>query len=52
MPATVARPSSGTNSVVRTRTVVVLPAPLGPSRAVTVPSGTVRSRPSRATSLP
>ena len=47
-PATVARPASGLSSVARMRTVVVLPAPFGPSRPRTVPSSTVRSTPSRA----
>ena len=42
-PATVARPASGLSSVARMRTVVVLPAPFGPSRPRTVPSATVRS---------
>src|SRR5690606_17911464 len=38
--------ASGRRSVDRMRTVVVLPAPLGPSRASTVPSSTSRSSPS------
>src|SRR5205807_201380 len=38
--------------VVRMRTAVVLPAPLGPSRPSTVPAGTVRSMPSRAWTAP
>jgi len=33
-------------------TVVVLPAPLGPSRAKMVPSGTIRSMPSSTTLSP
>ena len=37
-PATRAVPASGAVSVERMRTVVVLPAPLGPSRANTVPA--------------
>ena len=41
-PATSARPASGRISVVRMRTVVVLPAPLRPSRAQTLPAGTRR----------
>ena len=48
-PATVARPPSGRDSVVRMRTVVVFPAPFGPSRASTEPSSTCRSSPSRTT---
>ena len=35
----VTSPASGRSSVVRTRTAVVLPAPLGPSRPSTVPGG-------------
>ena len=38
LPATYAVPASGLSSVDRMRTVVVLPAPLGPSRASTSPS--------------
>ena len=45
-PRTRAVPPSAGSSVARIETVVVLPAPLGPSSAVTVPAGTVRSRPS------
>src|SRR5680860_646360 len=41
MPDTLARPESASVSVVSTRTAVVLPAPLGPSRPHTVPRGTV-----------
>ena len=52
MPATVARPASGASSVVRMRTAVVLPAPLGPSRPRTVPAGPSRSTPSSARSSP
>ncbi len=37
--------ASGTRSVVKTRTAVVLPAPFGPSSAITVPDGTARSTP-------
>src|ERR687897_167523 len=51
-PATVAVPESGSSSVVRMDTAVVLPAPLGPSSPRIVPFGTVRSRPSRATTSP
>ncbi len=51
-PATTASPSSGSSSVVRIDTAVVLPAPLGPSRPSTVPSGTVRSSPARACTEP
>ena len=48
MPSTVAVPSSGSSRVVSTRTVVVLPAPLGPSSPSTVPCSTDRSNPSSA----
>ena len=51
-PRTSARPESGTSSVARTRTRVVLPAPLGPSRPNTAPSGTTRSTPASATVAP
>src|SRR5580693_7994062 len=51
-PATVALPRSGRSSVVRTRTVVVLPAPFGPSRPRISPAATCRSSPSRACVLP
>ena len=37
-PPTRARPASGRKSVASIRTVVVLPAPLGPSSETTVPS--------------
>ena len=47
-PSIVAVPESGRMRVVSTFTVVVLPAPFGPSSAVTVPCGTSRSSPSRA----
>ena len=49
--ATVAEPASGLRSVVRMRTMVVLPAPLGPSRPSTEPVGTARSTPSRAVTV-
>src|SRR4029450_9472285 len=42
-------PASAPISVVRMLTVVVLPAPLGPSSAKIVPSATVRSMPSSTT---
>jgi len=51
-PPTRACPESGRTSVVRTFTAVVLPAPLGPSTPSTVPSGTRRSSPSSALTLP
>ena len=47
-PATRACPLVGRSSVVRMRTVVVLPAPFGPSRPSTAPSGTSRLTPSIA----
>ena len=46
-PATRAVPPSAFINVVSTLTVVVLPAPLGPSREKTVPASTSRSMPSR-----
>ena len=51
-PATTASPSSASARVVRMRTAVVLPAPLGPSTAVTVPVGTSKSIPARAVVSP
>ena len=47
-PATRAMPRSGRNNVVRARTAVVLPEPLGPSTPRTVPGSTSKSRPARA----
>ena len=47
-PSTRADPASGASRVARIRTVVVLPAPFGPSSPYTVPGGTARSRPSSA----
>jgi hypothetical protein len=52
IPATAARPASGLDSVVRMRTAVVLPAPLGPSRANTVPAATEKLSPSSARTSP
>src|SRR4051794_4440499 len=52
MPRTSALPPSGARIVVRMRTAVVLPAPLGPSRPSTVPVGTRRSMPSSAVTVP
>ena len=43
---------SGRRRVVRIRTAVVLPAPLGPSRPKTVPVSTVSSTPRRASTVP
>ena len=51
-PSTVAVPDVGSSSVVSTRTAVVLPAPLGPSRPRTVPAGASRSTPSSARTSP
>ena len=48
IPATVAVPASGTASVVRTRTAVVLPAPFGPSSPRIVPAGTSKETPASA----
>ena len=42
-PATVAVPASGRSRVARMRTIVVLPAPFGPSSASTEPVSTARS---------
>ena len=44
-PATRAVPPSGASSVARMRTVVVFPAPFGPSSASTSPGWTCRSMP-------
>ena len=51
-PATNALPASNRSNVANTRTAVVFPAPLGPSRPHTVPLGTARSSPSNATVEP
>src|SRR5690625_2923907 len=51
-PSTRAVPASGTSRVASIRTMVVLPAPLGPSRPKTVPRSTVRSTPSTAVVSP
>ncbi len=51
-PATPTWPESAGISVDRICTIVVLPAPLGPSRAKIVPSATVRSMPSSTTFPP
>ena len=51
-PATRAAPESARDSVVRMRTVVDFPAPLGPSSAKIVPAGTARLRPSSARTSP
>src|SRR5207244_473065 len=51
-PATRTSPPSGPVSVERSCTIVVLPAPLGPSSAKIVPAATSRSMPSSATWSP
>src|SRR3954468_11229688 len=51
-PATRAVPASGERSVERMRTVVVLPAPLGPSTPRTVPGAASSSTPSSARTSP
>ena len=51
-PATRAVPASGESRVERIRTVVVLPAPLGPSTPSTVPGAASRSTPSSARTSP
>ena len=48
IPSMTAVPEFGLIRVVNTLIAVVLPAPFGPSKAVTVPSGTERSSPSSA----
>ena len=45
-------PASGRSTVVRIRTAVVLPAPLGPSNPKIVPSGISKSIPARACTSP
>jgi len=52
MPDTVSAPLSGRNNVATARTNVVLPAPFGPSTAVTLPAGATRSRPASACTSP
>src|SRR3979409_2554859 len=49
MPPTEARPSSAELSVARIRIVVVLPAPLGPTKPKISPFGTVKVTSSSAT---
>src|SRR5215210_11726 len=51
-PATRIVPASARRRVVRTRTAVVLPAPLGPRSPRTVPGSASRSTPSRARTSP
>src|SRR5262249_54866954 len=51
-PATRTSPPSGRNSVATALMKVVLPAPLGPSSAVTWPDSATRSRPSSARTSP
>ncbi len=46
------RPESGLSRPVQQRIIVVLPAPLGPSTAVTSPAAAVRLKPSRTTRPP
>src|SRR5262249_18338518 len=45
-PDTLACPASGSRMVVRIRTAVVLPAPLGPSRPSTLPASPASRNPS------
>ncbi len=52
MPATRATPSSGRSSVESIRTIVVFPAPFGPSSPKTDPAVTVRSTWSTAVCSP
>ena len=51
-PATMALPLVGRPRPVRSRSVVVLPAPFGPRKPKTEPLGTVRSSASRAMTSP
>src|SRR5690242_3459428 len=51
-PSTRTSPASAARSPVQTSTVVVLPAPLGPSNASTDAAGRSRSRPSTAVTGP
>src|SRR5271157_1117648 len=51
-PATLASPEEGGNNVVSILIVVVLPAPLEPSKAKTSPALTERVRPSTAVKAP
>src|SRR5215831_5059724 len=51
-PSTLACPASGSRTVARIRTAVVLPAPFGPSRPSTLPASAARSMPSSATTWP
>ena len=51
-PFTVATPPSARSNVVKMLMTVVLPAPLGPSRAKTAPRATLKSMPSSTTLLP
>ncbi len=52
MPSMHANPLSGFTSVVRIRTVVVFPAPFGPSRPRMLALGTVKLTPRRASVVP
>ena len=52
MPSTVTRPAVGTRLVARMRSVVVLPAPLGPSRPKMRPGAHVKLIPSTARNSP
>ena len=47
-PAISAVPADGRSSVASIRSVVVLPAPLGPTRPKISPSSTIRSMPATA----
>ncbi len=49
MPATLACPESGRDSVARILTAVDFPAPFGPSNAKTVPACTLMDSPSERT---
>src|SRR2546421_2414197 len=51
-PATCARPALGARRVASTRTVVVLPAPLGPRNPKISPASTSKERSSKATRAP
>src|SRR5439155_17679988 len=52
IPSTRAEPPVGRRTVIRTRMVVVFPAPLGPSRPKTTPGDTWKVTSSTAATLP
>jgi hypothetical protein len=52
VPSTSTRPAAAARSPVQTSTVEVLPAPLGPTSAVTWPAGAAKVRPDTAVLAP